>query len=319
MTEFEVIQKFFNFEQKLSKSIIQSIGDDCAVLDIPNNRQLVTSTDTLVSGVHFFADASPQQIAYKALAANVSDLLAMGAKPLAFTLAMSLPEIDPDWLKAFSQELQAQAKHYRINLIGGDTTRGALSITISVLGLVKKGRAVSRSQAQIADDIWVTGNLGAARAALKLHKKAQLNADEQQLWLALTRPQLAASFARKLAKFATAAIDVSDGLLADLGHILVQSKVGASIDVEALPLSESLINHLSLEAARQSALAGGDDYQLCFTANKKHRAKILTQTQKTQTQVTRVGIICAQGLNVLLNGEPYPITENSWQHFNRDA
>lgn len=318
MAEFKIIKDYFDFEQKLSKSVIKSIGDDCAILDIPSNKQLVTSTDTLVAGVHFFEDVSPEYLAYKALAVNVSDLLAMGAKPLAFTLAITLPEIDKIWLEAFTKALRNASESFGINLIGGDTTQGPLSISINVMGLVKKHKAVLRSNAKLNDDIWVTGILGSARSALKLHGKTDLDDCQQQLWQQLIRPSLPVDFAKKLRKFATAAIDVSDGLLADLGHIMVQSKVGAELIVETLPLQEALIEFEGLEQARQFALNGGDDYQLCFTAPKRYRDKIQRYAEKTQTQVTRIGKIIEQGYSILLDGEPYPITENSWQHFSTE-
>lgn len=318
MAEFKIIKDYFDFEQNFSKSVIKSIGDDCAILDIPANKQLVTSTDTLVSGVHFFSDVSPQDLAYKALAVNVSDLLAMGAKPLAFTLSITLPETKRDWLVSFSSGLKSAAEKFSINLVGGDTTQGPLSITINVMGTVKKHKAVLRSNAKINDDIWVTGSLGSARSALKLDGNNDLDDCQQQLWQQLIQPSLPFEFAKKLRKFSNSAIDISDGLLADLGHIMTQSKLGAEIIVETLPLQEELIEFEGLEQARQFALNGGDDYQLCFTAPKKYREKILRHADKTTTQVTRIGKMIEQGYSIQLDGEPYPITENSWQHFSTE-
>lgn len=318
MAEFQIIKDYFDFEQSYSDSVVQSIGDDCAILDIPKGKQLATSSDTLVAGVHFFEDVCPQDLAYKALAVNVSDLLAMGAKPLAFTLAITLPKVENDWLKAFTNSLKQTAEKFSINLVGGDTTQGPLSISITAMGLVKKDKAVLRSGAQFEDDIWVTGFLGSARSALKLHGKAQLNQEEQQLWNSLVRPEIPYQFSKQLAKYATAAIDLSDGLLADLGHIMVQSQLGAELIVEALPVHESLIEVEGIESARQFALAGGDDYQLCFTANRKDREKILVQAEKKQIRVSRIGKIIEQGYRILLDGETFPITENSWQHFKNE-
>ena len=318
MAEFQIIKKYFDFEQNLSNSIRQSIGDDCAILDIPINKQLVTSTDTLVAGVHFFEDVTPESLAYKALAVNVSDLLAMGAKPLAFTLAITLSEIDEEWVKSFSQSLRKASEQFSINLIGGDTTQGPLSISITAIGLVKKNESVLRSSAKLDDDIWVTGFLGSARSALKLHNKDELSQDEAHLWQSLTHPNLPFKFSKKLRKFANAAIDISDGLLADLGHIVVQSKLGAELIVEALPLHESLIEVEGVEQARQMALAGGDDYQLCFTADKKQRDAILKRARKTNITVTRIGKMIPQGYRILLNGDIFSVTENSWQHFKNE-
>lgn len=318
MTEFEIINRYFSFSKKRddnSKTIVESVGDDCAIICLPKKHHLVTSIDTLLEGRHFFPGTHAADIAYKALTVNVSDLLAMGAKPLGFTLALSLPEVDAAWLESFSQSLQKTSELYNIPLIGGDTTRGSLSITVSAFGAVKKDKAVKRSQAKIDDDIWVTGALGLGNAALSLHQKSSLSDFEQELWQHLLRPIIPFQFARKLSSYAHAAIDISDGLLADLGHIIVASKVGAQIDVEALPLSESLIEVEGLESARQKALIGGDDYQLCFTAAEKKRDKILSYANKNKTQITRIGKIVDSGLRPLLDGELYPITECGWRHF----
>lgn len=321
MTEFEIIKRYFSFssgvaEKKSSKTIVESVGDDCAIIRVPKKHHLATSIDTFLEGRHFFEETNPADIAYKALTVNVSDLLAMGAKPLGFTLALSMPNVDASWLESFSHSLQATSELYQIPLIGGDTTRGPLSISVSAFGAVKKDKAVKRIGAKIGDDIWVTGSLGLGNAALNLHQKTSLSNFEQELWQHLLRPTIPFQFARKLSRYASAAIDVSDGLLADLEHITVASQVGAQIDVEVLPLSESLIEVVGLDGARQKALIGGDDYQLCFTAPKNKRDKIVSRANKTHTQVTRIGNIVERGLCPLLDGEPYPVTESGWQHFN---
>ncbi len=318
MAEFNIIQQYFNFEQNASESIVKAIGDDCAILDIPKNKQLVTSVDTLVTGVHFYADVSPQDLAYKALAVNVSDLLAMGAQPLAYTLAITLPENDKLWLDAFSKSLKETSEQFSINLVGGDTTQGPLSISIQVFGLVKKHKAILRSGAQIGDDIWITGTLGSAKIALDINHKQDRNEFESSLWNRLVRPEIPYHFARKkFFKFASAAIDISDGLHADLSHILEQSQLGAEIMVEALPLDEALIEVAGIDKARQLALSGGDDYQLCFTANESFRNTIHQHANKTNTRVTRVGKMVASkySLKVLLNKEAYEMNQASWQHF----
>ncbi|MRX28676.1 thiamine-phosphate kinase [Kangiella sp. HZ709] len=318
MAEFNIIQQYFNFEQKASESIVKAIGDDCAILEIPKSKQLVTSVDTLVAGVHFYADVSPRDLAYKALAVNVSDLLAMGANPLAYTLAITLPENDKAWLEAFSQSLKDTSEKFSINLIGGDTTQGPLSISIQVFGLVTKHKAVLRSGAQVYDDVWITGTLGSARTALDVNHRQDLNEFESSLWNKLVRPEIPYHFAKKkFSKFASAAIDISDGLYADLSHILNQSQLGAEVMIEALPLDEALIEVAGIEQARQFALNGGDDYQLCFTAHKDYRNKIHRHADKTNTRVTRIGKITAEknSLKVLLNKDDYEINQASWQHF----
>ncbi|WP_223670919.1 thiamine-phosphate kinase [Kangiella shandongensis] len=330
MAEFDLIERYFNFHYDFSSSsannsnrpvVVKGIGDDCAIFDIPNNYQLVTSTDTLVDGVHFFSELQPELIAYKALAANVSDLVAMGAKPLAFTLSITLPEVSEDWLAGFSQGLKEASKLFKIPLVGGDTTQGPLTINITASGTVKNGRLLQRNKAQVGDDIWVTGYLGEAAAALQLADKAlpgkqELTDAEQMLWQALTTPQLPLKFARKLTKFAQCGLDISDGLMADLGHILQQSQCGAVVDAEFLPVSAALVEVVGLEQARQFALNGGDDYQLCFTTNNQYRNKVLNLAERYDVNATRIGRITKEGLTVEFDGAPFEATRTSWQHFN---
>ncbi len=321
MKEFELIKQYFSFSRLNRDAVIEGIGDDCAVLSVPAKRQLVTSVDTLVDGVHFFSDMDPADIAYKSLAVNVSDLAAMGAKPLGFTLALALPNVNADWLKAFSAGLQQASEAFDIPLIGGDTTQGPLTITINVLGMVKSDKVLLRKSAQLDDDIWVTGYLGDAAAALDLHDKAQaqqLNEAEDYLWQRLLRPSPPIAFAKKLAKLVHAAIDISDGLLADLGHILEKSHCSAKVKVSSLPLSEQLIQCVGIEAARDFALNGGDDYELCFTAKPSMRNKILNLAEDFKVNVHRIGTIVdeAKGeLQLVLNGKPYQSKRQGWQHF----
>lgn len=345
MAEFDLIKQYFTFEydfdqnskgnidaeqasSKSSKStakprVVKGVGDDCAVFDIPNNYQLVTSTDTLVDGVHFFSELSPDLIAHKALAANVSDLAAMGAKPLAFTLSISLPEINEHWLANFSKGLQKVSTLFKIPLVGGDTTQGPLNINITAYGVVKKGRLLERNKAVSGDDIWVTGYLGEAAAALELENKAlgshnNLTDAEQVLWSALTQPIPPLKFARKLTKLSCCGLDISDGLMADLGHILKKSECGATIMVESLPVSDALVEVVGMEQAKQFALNGGDDYQLCFTASSKHRNKVLNLAEKHGVNVSRVGSIQQDGVSIQLHGKPFTSNRASWQHFNKD-
>lgn len=341
MAEFDIIERYFNFnydfghhsspdssENSTKKSnkprVIKGIGDDCAIFDIPEKYHLVTSTDTLVDGVHFFSDLSPELIAYKALAANVSDLAAMGAKPVAFTLSISLPEINESWLEGFSQGLKKASKAFKVPLVGGDTTQGPLNINITAYGTLKKGRVLKRDNAKIGDDIWATGCLGEAAAALNLEQKAlvtkqELTDAETQLWTALTQPTPPLKFAHKLTKLSSCGLDISDGLTADLGHILKQSDCGATIDVGSLPLSEALINVVGLEQARQYALNGGDDYQLCFTADSTVRNKVLNLAERFNVHVTRVGNITDSELELQLNKKPFKADRASWQHFSQNT
>lgn len=319
MKEFELIREYFSFSQSHSDTVIEGVGDDCAVLAVPDKRQLVTSVDTLVDGVHFFSDVNPADIAYKSLAVNVSDLAAMGAKPLGFTLAIALPKADTEWLETFSRGLKQASEAFDIPLIGGDTTQGPLTITVTVFGTVKTGKALLRKSAQQDDDIWVTGYLGDAAAALSLHSKMdQLNDTETYLWQRLLRPEPPLAFARKLSKIAHAAIDVSDGLMADLGHILEKSNCSAKIKVASLPLSAQLVECFGLEMARDFALNGGDDYELCFTAKSSMRNKILNLAEDFKVNVHRIGSITAgeqTDIQLSLDGKPYQPKRQGWQHF----
>ncbi|RDX35203.1 thiamine-phosphate kinase [Kangiella sp. HD9-110m-PIT-SAG06] len=348
MAEFDLIERYFNFHYDFSSDsadssssknakntkksqkpcVVKGIGDDCAIFEIPEKYQLVTSTDTLVDGVHFFSELAPELIAHKALAANVSDLAAMGAKPLAFTLSISLPNVSEDWLKGFSAGLKRASELFKVPLVGGDTTQGPLNINITAYGSVKKGRLLLRDKAKINDDIWVTGYLGEAAAALELESKAldgeqELTDAEQALWNALTKPVPPLRFARKLTKLSLCGLDISDGLMADLGHILNKSNCGAKLAVESLPISDASVNVVGLEQAQQFALNGGDDYQLCFTASHKNRNKILNLAERFDTNVTRIGQIVERGqdepkLKAELNGKLFKTNRASWQHFNKD-
>ncbi|AOE50655.1 thiamine-phosphate kinase [Kangiella sediminilitoris] len=331
MAEFDLIEQYFNFhydfssnsaDKKGQPSVVKGIGDDCAIFNIPDKFQLVTSTDTLVSDVHFFSNLQPELIAYKALAVNVSDLAAMGAKPLAFTLSITLPEVSERWLSDFSKGLKSASEKFQIPLVGGDTTQGPLTINITAYGTVKQSRLLRRDKAQVGDDIWVTGYLGEAAAALDLSEKAlggrdELTEAENNLWQSLATPKPPVKFATKLAKFAECGLDISDGLMADLGHILKQSQCGANLDVEFLPLSDSLVEVVGIEQARQFALNGGDDYQLCFTAKSQHRNKILNLGERYKVNTTRVGKVTEGDLIVQLEGEAFQPTRASWQHFNQ--
>ena len=348
MAEFDLIERYFNFDYDFSSDsarnlslnktkkpqVVKGIGDDCAIFELPNKYQLVTSTDTLVSGVHFFSNLQPELIAYKALAVNVSDLVAMGAKPLAFTLSITLPDANEDWLAGFSSGLKVASQKFKVPLVGGDTTQGPLNINITAYGTVKKGRLLERDKAQAEDDIWVTGYLGDAAAALALEQKVleskqELTNLEQSLWDALTKPIPPLKFARKLTKLSQCGLDISDGLMADLGHIINKSssqgkQLGANINAEALPLSTALVESVGIEQARQYALNGGDDYQLCFTANPTVRNKILNLAERSGINVTRIGTVSevAQDeskVTIKLNGEPFKINRASWQHFNQPS
>jgi len=266
LNEFELIQRYFSRQNLAREDVVIGIGDDAAVLAVPAGMQLVISTDTFTAGVHFPTQTDPASIGHKALAVNLSDLAAMGATPAWFTLNLSLPAADPDWLAAFSQGLLALAHNHQVQLIGGDTTRGPLSITITVLGLVPAGQALLRAGAKPGDQIYVTGHLGAAGMGL-LYLQGKLPLPEEYragVLDKLNRPLPRVQEGLLLRGLASACIDISDGLLADLGHILQASRVGATVMLENLPLAPAYRAGFN-ELGWDTALAHGDDYELCFT------------------------------------------------------
>ncbi len=266
MNEFEIIEKFFKLAYPASKGdLALGIGDDAAIINVPHDSELVMSMDTLVSGVHFFEDASPEDIAFKSLAVNLSDIAAMGASPRWFTLSLTIPDKNIDWLDKFSSSLNKMAAEYSLLLIGGDLSKGPLSITIQAHGTNSKGKSLRRSGANAGDLIYVTGKLGGAAYALRHRQDSVLfpaptEAEIQQLH----RPVPRIKTGTALRGVATSCIDISDGLLADLGHILNASRVGAEVKLSDIPYSDSLKN-IDNELAMELALTGGDDYELCFT------------------------------------------------------
>ena len=285
MREFDLIARYFSWGDDFNKSLAQGIalgvGDDAAVLDVPAGRQLVASIDTLISGVHFPENTAADAIGHKALAVNLSDLAAMGATPAWFTLALTLPEINTDWLDGFSQGLRTLAQQHRIALVGGDTTQGPLSISIQAMGFADIGKAMLRSGAKAGDRLYVTGSLGDAAAGLQayLDNLALAETDRRFCRKRLDYPQARLAESRIIKDYASSCIDVSDGLLQDLRHILQASsgngvKLGAKLDSRKLPLSAAL-KRLDQNLARQYALSGGDDYELLFTISRQKEALFL--------------------------------------------
>ena len=320
MSEFELIRRYFTRSLPHGERIGLGIGDDCALLNPAPGLQLAVSTDMLVAGRHFFPDADPEDLGHKALAVNLSDLAAMGARPLGFTLALSLPEANEVWLQAFAKGLFELADHFHCELIGGDTTRGPLNICITIFGELPPGSALQRASAQPADDIWVSGTLGDARLALAA-LTGELALEGRLLSHACARlhrpsPRVALGLALQHGQLAHAAIDLSDGLVGDLGHILQRSGCGATIDVDALPAGSALI-HQAASLQRRFMLAGGDDYELCFTAPARQRAAILNAAAAVHTPVSRIGHIEAMpGLRFIdHHGEVLDIGVSSFDHF----
>lgn len=295
MNEFSLIEKYFTWKNSDLDGL--GVGDDCALVSVSSQQQLAITVDTLIEGVHFPIDTTPQDIAYKALAVNLSDLAAMGATPWYFSLALTLPSIDEQWLKGFSQSLKALAQQHNIYLIGGDTTKGALSITINATGMLRKNQALLRSGAKVGDNVFVSNTLGDAALAWWQIQKQQI--PSTSLLAQFNCPQPQVKLGQALLGIANSCIDISDGLEQDLSHILTHSKVGASIDINALPLSAEVTAHIANTQDWCVALAGGDDYELCFTAPKTQMDAIQLIAEKLHIVITKIGIITKErGLEI---------------------
>jgi thiamine-monophosphate kinase len=323
--EFDLIERYFARPTRADARIALGVGDDCALLAPSPGMQLAVSTDTLVEGRHFLPTVDARALGHKALAVNLSDLAACGAAPLAFTLAITLQRVDEAFLEGFSAGLLALADAHRIALVGGDTTGGGpLSITITVFGEVPTGQALLRSGARAGDDLWVSGaTLGDARLALQalLGTVALAQGDLDQVRPAMERPQPRIALGQALRGVATAAIDVSDGLLGDLQHVLRRSgrpgaPLGATIHAEALPRS-SVLARQSPALQHQCLLAGGDDYELLFTAGADRQADVLAAGRSAGTAVSRIGRIeAAPGVRVLdAQGHVIDTAWPSFDHF----
>lgn len=316
MSEFDLIRRYFT---RTTPSAVLGVGDDAALLRVPAGMELVVSTDMLVSGTHFFPDADPFLLGHKTLAVNLSDLAAMGALPRWATLALSLPQADAPWLERFSAGLFALAERYGVELIGGDTTRGPLNLCVTILGEAPLGAALRREGAQAGDDIWISGALGDAALAL-VHLQGKLALDEAQFAACAQRlhaPEPRVALGLALRGIAHSAIDLSDGLLADLGHILTRSKIGAELQFAALPLSGAMRVHADTPLGRRCVLAGGDDYELCFTAPAARRAEIDSIATRLNLPLTRIGaIVAGAGCRVVdQDGSIIEMGESGFDHF----
>ena len=291
MGEFDLITRFFKRQPKRSPL---GVGDDCALLAPAKGQQLAISTDMLVEGRHFLSTVDPQKLGHKALAVNLSDLAACGAKPLAFTLALAMPAAEEPWLEAFAKGMWTLADQHDCDLVGGDTTQGPLNICITVFGEVPTGQALLRSGASAGDDLWVSGTLGDARLALEAFR-GTLGLPAETFAAARARletPTPRVALGTALRGLATSAIDISDGLLGDLRHVLQASQVGATIDTSrVLPLLAAGTDACSPPWALTCVLAGGDDYELAFTAPADKRAQVEAAGRASHTRVTRIGRI----------------------------
>jgi len=317
-SEFDIIRQYFVHDHGRD-DVVLGIGDDAAVLSVPKAHQLVQSVDTLVAGVHFPLETSPQDIAHKALAVNLSDMAAMGAEPTWFTLALTLPDDNEDWLKAFSESLFALAKKHNVQLVGGDTTNGPLCISITVNGFVPEGKALTRNKAKVSDKVYVSGTLGDAALALAAWQGDCLLREESKTYLneRLNRPQPQLELGLLLRNYASACIDISDGLISDLKHIADSSDVAARITFENIPLSNDFKLNITDEALLLPlVLAGGDDYELCFTVPEEKQSEFEKLINEKNISVACIGEIEAgQGVRCLLNDKEIEIQGSGYEHF----
>ncbi|APZ58018.1 thiamine-phosphate kinase [Salmonella enterica] len=319
--EFSLIARYFDRVRSSRLDVETGIGDDCALLNIPEKQTLAISTDTLVAGIHFLPDIDPADLAYKALAVNLSDLAAMGADPAWLTLALTLPDVDEAWLAAFSDSLFEQLDYYDMQLIGGDTTRGPLSMTLGIHGLVPAGRALKRSGAKPGDWIYVTGTLGDSAAGLAILQgdfRVGSWGDADYLVKRHLRPTPRILQGQALRDLASSAIDLSDGLISDLGHILQASNCGARIDLEALPDSEELWGHANdPEQKLRWMLSGGEDYELCFTVPELNRGALDVALGHLGVPFTCIGQMTAdiEGIAFVRDGEPVTFDWKGYDHF----
>ena len=307
MSEHHIIKKYF--QSSKNSTIALGIGDDAAIFNVPQEKQLVVSMDTLNEGVHFFADTNAADIGYKALAVNLSDMAAMGAEPKWITMSLSLPEMDETWLEHFMQGFNELANQYAVELIGGDLCKGAMSITVQAHGLVDKDKSLTRSNAKVGDRIYVSGELGAAGLAYT-NKKVDKAISEDDL-LRLNRPIPRLELGQALIDKATSCIDLSDGLANDLQHVVTASDVGAKLFADELPLANSL-KELEQDKAFELGLCAGDDYELCFTLPNNLNTKLLQNFN-----IKHIGEITAEKKLVLLDAEEneIPFEFTGYQHF----
>ncbi|NND83071.1 MAG: thiamine-phosphate kinase [Gammaproteobacteria bacterium] len=320
MNEFKLIDQYCRDLGRRQTGTLLGVGDDAALLQIDAGQQLVVSVDTMVEGVHFSTGLAPRLLAEKLLAVNLSDLAAMGAEPRWATLAATLPKADEHWLAEFSSGLNDAATRHNVELVGGDTTQGPLTLSLQIMGVVPAGAALLRSGAQAGDDVWVSGELGDAALALRCQADtdlaSQLNVKRISRKLHCPQPQLSLGLA--LRGLASACIDISDGLLGDLGHLCQASGVGMDVELHQLSLSADYRRYMELGGSFDLAVCGGDDYQLAFTVAAQHRSKVETLAASVGITLSRIGTV-TEGIDVKLytNGAPYEPQESSaYQHFN---
>lgn len=319
-SEFDIIKKYFTFPSSREDVLIAG-GDDCASVSVPANKQLLITTDTLISGVHFPVETSAEDVAYKSVMVNLSDLAAMGATPAWITLAISLPEVNEDWLHRFSKALVEVLMSFNVSLIGGDTTKGVLSITVQAMGLCDKDKLLRRDQAKPGDKIYVTGDLGDAAIGLQLLLNKIDDEKLQPCITKLNRPQARVKFAEELLSYSACAIDVSDGLVADLGHIVSASHCGADVYLSRIPLSSASRYYFDKYNDGvidwSMLLTRGDDYELCFTISCDNESSINAVANKHNLKISCIGEIKdSKELSFIsIDGDLENFSDSGFKHF----
>ena len=320
LSEFELIRRFFTYP---ARGAVLGVGDDAAIVRARRGREVVITTDMLVAGRHFLPGADAERLGHKALAVNLSDMAAMGATPRWATLALALPRADARWLAAFMRGFMRLARRHGVDLVGGDTTRGPLNICVQITGEAPRGRALRRDGARAGDDVWVSGTLGDAALALAaMHGRVRLAPRERRaLEVKLDAPVPRVGLGIALRGIARSAIDISDGLIADLGHICERSRVAAVVHFDRVPASAIMRRNLGRPAARAALLAGGDDYELVFTADRARRETIARLARRLRLKLTRIGSVTrrrrgAQLITVLdAGGRRLRVQSRGFEHF----
>ena len=309
MNEFDLIHEYFTWSIK-DPNVVLGVGDDAAIFSLEQGYQLVTTTDTLIEGVHFSESTSAKDIAHKSLAVNLSDIAAMGAKAKYFTLAITLPKIDKSWLREFSDSLRQLSGHYEVSLIGGDITRGSLNITIAMIGIVENSKALTRSGARPGDGVYVSGTIGDAGFCFWKLSNGLVPSNQEFKRLNCPIPRIELGLVLK--NLASACIDVSDGLEQDLSHILTASSVGAVVEVEKIPISEALLGHINDTNDWSIPICGGDDYELCFTIPEGNEETLKKISESCNVDITKIGVVI-ESLGLQIEGFDGP--RQSYQHF----
>jgi thiamine-monophosphate kinase len=321
MKEFDLIKRFFAEQSVQRKDVLLGVGDDCAIVTTDEKHHIAVTTDTLVAGVHFFEDAEPRSIGHKAIAVNLSDLAAMGAEPAWVSLAVTLPSVDENWLKEFAAGVFELTEYYNVKLIGGDTTSGPLSITVTAQGLTPTTKHLARSGATAGDWIYVTGELGDAALALR-YLQGKLDVDSayrDQILTKLHYPKPKILAGQLIREYASAAIDLSDGLIGDLNHICNASNVGANLVIDAIPLSKAMLDSVSHEQAVKLALAGGDDYELLFTVSEDNKVGVETALNNAGVKHYCIGQLNGTAkITTTLNNKPAQFDAKAFEHFSND-